>query len=350
MSSTGSKVEAALPVIALTAGEPAGIGPDLLIAAAQRRFDARLIAYTDPALLHERARRLGVRITIVETQPAETPAHAPGRLAVSPVPLAAGAVPGQLDPANGDAVLESIRRAVRAVQDTDCAGLVTGPVHKALINQSGTKFSGHTEFIGDLCGAIPVMMLMNETMRVVLVTTHLPLARVSAALTREKLEQVIAIAERDLRTRFGIATPSLLVCGLNPHAGEDGTLGDEEDDVIIPVLEKLRRRGLDLTGPVAADTAFTPASLEGRDAVIAMYHDQGLAPLKAVGFGGIVNVTLGLPIIRTSVDHGTALPLAGSGRARPESMIAAIDLAMRLARSSAEQCAATDDPIVPASA
>lgn len=213
--------------------------------------------------------------------------------------------------------------------------VVTAPVNKAVINAAGIPFTGHTEFIGELCHVpLPVMMLMNDALRVVLVTTHVPLAQVSADITPARLESTLEIADAGLRRHFGIRAPRLLVCGLNPHAGEEGYLGREEVDIIVPVLERLRARGMHLVGPVAADTAFTGASLRDVDAVIAMYHDQGLPPLKARGFGSIVNVTLGLPIIRTSVDHGTALPLAGTGRARPDSLFAALDCATRMIRAT----------------
>lgn len=337
MSSTASNNEPALPLIALTAGEPAGIGPDLLIAAVLQRVEARLVAFADPALLSQRSRELGRPIDIQTVNACSSAeAHVPGRLPVFAVPLASAVAAGRPDPANAGAILESIRLAVRACLEGAADALVTGPVNKAIINAAGTPFNGHTGFIGKLCAADPVMMLMNDALRVVLVTTHLPLSGVGKAITRERLEYTIAVAHAELQSRFGIRNPALLVCGLNPHAGEGGYLGDEEMRLIGPVLDDLRRRGMNLIGPVAADTAFTPESLRGRDAVIAMYHDQGLAPLKALAFGGIVNITLGLPIIRTSVDHGTALELAGTGRARPDSMLAAIAWAIRLARRRAD--------------
>jgi 4-hydroxythreonine-4-phosphate dehydrogenase len=322
----------ALPRLGLTAGEPAGIGPDLVIAAAGRPCPAALLAYGDPALLAERARLLGRSVSIIEHRGrTPLPPHECGRLHVHPVALKVPAVPGRADPANAPATLEAVRTAVEAALAGDIDAVVTAPVSKAVINEAGIPFTGHTEFIGELCAApLPVMMLMSDALRVVLVTTHLPLARVSAALTPGRLQSTLEIADAELRRRFGIPEPRLLVCGLNPHAGEDGHLGREELDVIGPVLDRLRSRGLRLTGPVAADTAFTGDSLRNVDAVVAMYHDQGLPPLKARAFGGIVNVTLGLPIIRTSVDHGTALPLAGTGRARPDSLFAALDCAIRM--------------------
>jgi 4-hydroxythreonine-4-phosphate dehydrogenase len=321
------------PCLGLTAGEPAGIGPDLLIAAACRPCPAALLAYGDPALLAERARLLGRSVQIIEhPETTPVPPHECGRLYVHPVALRAPVIPGRADPANASATLEAIRAAVKAALAGGIDAVVTAPISKAVINEAGIPFTGHTEFIGEICAApLPVMMLMSDALRVVLVTTHLPLAHVSAALTADRLQSTLEITVTELRRRFGIGEPRLLVCGLNPHAGEDGHLGREELDVIGPVLDRLRSRGLRLTGPRAADTAFTEDSLRNVDAVIAMYHDQGLPALKAIAFGAIVNITLGLPIIRTSVDHGTALPLAGTGRARPDSLFAALDCAMRIA-------------------
>ena len=227
---------------------------------------------------------------------------------------------------------------MQGCREGEFSALVTGPVHKATINRAGHRFSGHTEFIGAECGGLrPVMMLMSPALRVALVTTHMPLSAVPAAITADSLRHALEVVHRDLIGRFGIQAPRLLVCGLNPHAGEQGYLGGEEIEIIEPVLELLRRAGLDLVGPVPADTAFTPESLRGMDAVVAMYHDQGLPPLKAQGFGDIVNVTLGLPVIRTSVDHGTAFSLAGTGRARADSLLAAIACAGRLSRQAQGQ-------------
>lgn len=323
--------------IGLTAGEPAGIGPDLIAAVAGRPCAAGLVVYGDPALLAARAAMLGRDLRIVEHHaPSPVPAHREGQLRVRPVPLAVPAAAGRLDPRNAPAVVESIRAAVEDCRNGNLDAVVTGPVSKAIINDAGIPFTGHTEFIGELCAApLPVMMLMNEELRVVLVTTHLPLTAVGAAITPDRLASTLEVTDAGLRRWFGIEQPRLLVCGLNPHAGEQGHLGREELEVIGPVLERLRARGLRLEGPVAADTAFTTESLAGTDAVVAMYHDQGLPALKARGFGGIVNVTLGLPIIRTSVDHGTALALAGTGRARPDSLFAALDCAIGMVRSNA---------------
>lgn len=342
-SNTASKAEPRLPRIAVTTGEPSGIGPDLIIEIARRRIDASLTVFTDPVLLEERAAALGHAVTIQTADAAGTAAHhVPGRIQVRPIPLGARAVPGRPDPANAGHVLDSIRSAARACLEQGFDAMVTGPVNKAVINASGVQFTGHTEFLAELAGAaFPVMMLMNDALRVALVTTHLPLAEVCAAITVERVERTLRVVDHDLRKRFGIDRPRLLVLGVNPHAGEQGYLGREELTVLAPVLAALRAQGLDLAGPVAADTAFIADSLHGVDAVVAMYHDQGLPALKALGFGAIVNVTLGLPFIRTSVDHGTALSLAGSGKARPDSLLAAIACAIDLARRSAERCGAT---------
>lgn len=345
-SNTASKAERALPLIAVTAGEPAGIGPDLLVEIAMRKFDARLIAFTDPELLQERAAALGRAVVMHPVAVAGAAGrHAPGHLAVNPIALAEAATPGRPTAANAEHVLRCLRGAVQACLAQSCDALVTGPVNKAVINESGVAFSGHTEYLAGLCGGVfPVMMLMKESLRVALVTTHLPLADVCAAVTPDRLERTLRVLDSDLRTRFGIKRPRILVLGLNPHAGEQGYLGKEEQTVIAPVLATLRSEGLQLAGPAAADTAFTRESLRGVDAVLAMYHDQGLPALKALGFGAIVNVTLGLPIIRTSVDHGTALDLAASGKARSESLLAAIACAIELARRRRELPAPSGSP------
>ena len=322
-----------LPRIGLSAGEPAGIGPDLLVQLAAQPHDAILVAFCDPALLQERARLLGHSLRVIElSRPDAAAPHAPGTLAVLPVPLPAPVQPGHLDIRNARSVLQAIEQAARACMDGRLNALVTGPVQKSVLNDAGIPFTGHTEYLGGLCHAEPVMMLADDNLRVVLVTTHLPLQQVSGALTQARLESTLRITVHDLRVRFGIPEPSLLVCGLNPHAGEQGHLGREEIMVITPVLERLRAAGLRVHGPLPADTAFLPQSRAGMDAVVTMYHDQGLPVLKSHGFGGIVNITLGLPIIRTSVDHGTALSLAGTGRAEPGSFAAALKCAVDLAR------------------
>jgi 4-hydroxythreonine-4-phosphate dehydrogenase len=323
------------PTIVFTPGEPAGIGPDLAVWLAGQALDCRLAVVADPELLQQRAEQLGHAIQLREwnDQP-----HEAGSLAVMAVSLAQPARAGVLDVANAGYVLETLQTAVAGCRQGRFHALVTGPVHKGIINDAGIPFSGHTEFLAELCQApTPVMMLAARDMRVALATTHLPLAQVSRHITRDVLERVIRVLHRDLRQVFAIAKPRILVCGLNPHAGESGHLGREEIEVIGPVLEALRGEGMELIGPLPADTAFTPRHLQGADAVLAMYHDQGLPVLKHYGFGEAVNITLGLPFIRTSVDHGTALELAGSGRAEPGSLRAALELAMTLARSRRDQ-------------
>ncbi len=323
------------PRIGISAGEPAGIGPDLLIQLAGQTHAAILVAYCDPQLLRDRARLLGNSLRLIEVaQPDAALPHVPGTLTVMPVPLQAPVRPGHPDIRNARPVLHAIEQATVACIEGRLDALVTGPVQKSVLNDAGILFTGHTEFLGELCRTEPVMMLADDSLRVVLVTTHLPLQQVSGALTQARLESTLRITMHDLRARFGIPEPCLLVCGLNPHAGEQGHLGREEITVITPVLERLRAEGMRIHGPMPADTAFLPQSRAGMDAVVTMFHDQGLPVLKSRGFGGIVNITLGLPIIRTSVDHGTALPLAGSGRADPGSFVAALNCACDLARRS----------------
>lgn len=333
MLSTGSNSDPLIPRIVLCTGEPAGIGPDIVIDVINHPFSAELIAIADPQLLARRANLLGRPFRLQDYDPAAAPArHEPGTLKLVPLPAKKDVAPGIPVTCNGEYILESIRQAVQGCLQGEFQAMVTAPVNKAVINQAGIPFTGHTEFIAELCGvAQPVMMLMNDSLRVALVTTHVPLAQVTSCLTRERLQQVITVVNHDMQQRMGIKNPRLLVCGLNPHAGEDGFLGREEIEVITPVLETLRSAGVAVTGPVPADTAFTPARLRHIDAVISMYHDQGLPVLKAQGFGEIVNVTLGLPLIRTSVDHGTALELAGTGKARSNSLRAAILCAINMA-------------------
>ncbi len=317
--------------LAFTPGEPAGIGPDLCVGLAQQRREIPLVVIADPQLLGSRAEILGLPLTteIYSTQGADI-CSTPGRLTVLPISLDAPAHPGQLDPANARYVLDTLRRATTGCQSGEFSALVTGPVHKGVINQAGLPFTGHTEFLASLTGGTPVMMLSCPGLRVALATTHLPLCQVSSAISRKSLDTVIRILHRDLCQRFGLDDPRILVCGLNPHAGEGGYLGREEIDVIAPVVEQLRIAGIDLSGPLPADTLFTPHQLQHADAVLAMYHDQGLPVLKHLGFGKSVNITLGLPIIRTSVDHGTALDLAGSGNLDNGSLKAAIETAWQL--------------------
>lgn len=315
------------PVIAVTPGEPAGIGPELCLRLANQPRDFALVLIADPALLVERARLLNLAVT-----PAEWPGRAGAGtgLYVVPISMARPARAGQLDPQNAEYVLATLARAIDGCRHGEFDALVTGPVHKGVINDAGIPFTGHTEFLAQQLGCETVMLLAAGTLRVALATTHLPLADVSRHITRARLRQTLTILQRDLKQKFGIADPMILVCGLNPHAGEGGHLGREEIDVIAPVIEELKATGMRLRGPVPADTAFIPTSLDGVDAVLAMYHDQGLPVLKHHDFAHAVNVTLGLPFPRVSVDHGTALELAGTGRADPSSLLAAIALAREL--------------------
>ncbi|MFK3724821.1 4-hydroxythreonine-4-phosphate dehydrogenase PdxA [Pseudomonas monteilii] len=321
---------------AVTPGEPAGIGPDLCLLLAAQAHPHVLIAITSRVLLQERAAQLGVAVDVRAVDPQAWPTHpAPaGSLYVWDTPLANPVRAGQLDTANGPFVLETLTRAAQGCLAGDFAGMITAPVHKGVINDSGIAFSGHTEFLADLTATEQVvMMLATRGLRVALVTTHLPLRDVADAITAERLERVTRILHADLRDKFGLPQPRILVCGLNPHAGEGGHLGREEIELIEPTLERLRGEGMDLRGPLPADTLFTPKYLEHCDAVLAMYHDQGLPVLKYKGFGAAVNVTLGLPIIRTSVDHGTALNLAGTGRIDTGSLQVALETAYQMAES-----------------
>ncbi len=318
----------------ITPGEPAGIGPDLTLTLAHERWPHPWAAVADPELLHRRARALGLELDIHPWSPdAPPPTSGDGRLSVLPVPLATRERPGHPDPANAGYVLHCLDQAIDACLQGRAGALVTGPIHKGIINQAGTPFTGHTEYLAQRAGcARVVMMLATEGLRVALATTHLPLSQVPGAIDRPGLQHTLEILHHDLQRRFAIPRPRILVCGLNPHAGEDGHLGREELDIITPVLTELRARGMDLHGPLPADTLFTPQRLEGADAVLAMYHDQGLPVLKYKGFGRAINVTLGLPFIRTSVDHGTACELAGSGRADPSSLRLALETAQTMAR------------------
>lgn len=331
-----------LPRIALTPGEPAGIGPDITLQLSRCALEADVVVFADPEMLAERARRLGLKVVLHVRDTHYREALQPGHLKVVPVPAAQPAQAGELNPANAGYVLDCLRRACQGCLAGDYDALVTGPVHKGVINDAGIPFSGHTEFLAELTHTPQVvMMLATPALRVALATTHLPLAEVSRAITRPRLEGVIRILQRDLQARFGLAEPRILVCGLNPHAGEGGHLGREEVDMLIPLLDSLREEGLRLTGPVPADTAFTRTSLAQADVVLAMYHDQGLPVLKAQGFGDAVNITLGLPIIRTSVDHGTALSLAGSGQAHSNSLHRALSVACEMAAHACARPAET---------
>ena len=321
-------------ILALTAGEPAGIGPDLCLQLACEPRDAGIVVVAAQSLLADRARQLGLQVAFHEWQPGETPQTRAGHLSVCQVDGCESAVAGQLDSGNSQYVLDTLTLAANGCLNGDFDGMVTAPVHKGVINDAGIAFSGHTEFLQELCAVERVvMMLATEELRVALVTTHLPLKDVAAAITPERLTQVTRILDADLKTFFGIEQPRILVAGLNPHAGEGGHLGREEIDVIEPTLDKLRQEGIQLTGPLPADTLFTPHWLNDADAVLAMYHDQGLPVLKFQGFGRAVNITLGLPIVRTSVDHGTALDLAGTGKADAGSLHTAIRVGEYMARS-----------------
>lgn len=323
-----------LPVIAITPGEPAGIGPDLAIINALKHKDAHLIYFADPDMLAARAIALGIKINIQCLSSLNNiPSVQKDTMLVFPVKLSAPCEAGKLNSNNAQYVLDSIRLAVESQLRQQTHALMTGPIHKGVINDAGIAFSGHTEYLAELTSATPVMMLAaeKEKLRVALVTTHLPLSQVSQAINKDSLKKVISTLHSDLQTKYGIPEPRILVCGLNPHAGENGHMGMEEIETIEPVLQLLRKQGLNLTGPLPADTLFTPKYLQQADAVLAMYHDQGLPVLKHVGFGHAINITLGLPIIRTSVDHGTALDLAATSSVDSGSYTAALDSAIFLA-------------------
>ena len=332
----------ALPAIAVTSGEPAGIGPELCLRLAGRRFDARLVVLGDRELLAARAAALGLNVRLRDWTP-EADAPAADVLDVLHLPLAQPAQAGRLDPANAPYVLELLDRALAGCRagadgaEPEFAAMVTAPVHKGVINAAGVPFTGHTEYLAERTGTPRVvMMLAGGGLRVALVTTHLPLKDVPAAVTAEAVERTLRILHADMQRKYGIDAPRILVAGLNPHAGEDSYLGREEIEVIAPVLEKLRGEGMRLLGPLPADTMFTQPVLAQGDCVLAMYHDQGLTALKYASFGHGINVTLGLPIIRTSVDHGTALDLAGSGRADPGSLFVAVEQAVEMATKLAQ--------------
>jgi 4-hydroxythreonine-4-phosphate dehydrogenase len=323
------------PAIVITPGEPAGVGPELLARLVHRSLPAeserpRLVAVGDPDLFVARARSIGLPIRAVVEPSGPLGVD---EVEVVPVMLARPSRAGQLDPANAAYVLETLDVAIAGCQSGQFKAIVTGPVHKGVINESGRPFSGHTEYLAASLGArLPVMLLVSPTMRVALLTTHLPLSEVPGAVTPERLKVTLEILRGDLQAKFGIASPSIAVLGLNPHAGEGGHLGREEIDVMAPVLDEMRGRGWSVIGPLPADTAFTREKLPDFDAVLSMFHDQGLPVIKHGAFGRVVNVTLGLPVIRTSVDHGTALDIAGNGSADPGSLFSAVDLALQLAR------------------
>jgi 4-hydroxythreonine-4-phosphate dehydrogenase len=323
-----TKSVARKPVV-VTAGEPAGIGPELCLSLANTAYFDRLLVIADPETLSARAALTGSDVRVREY--ANTRDIREGELLVIPHSLPKPRVCGRPDAANAGALLEGLKLGVAGCLSGEYAALVTAPIQKSVINAAGIPFSGHTEYLAELTGSeTPVMLLVGKSMRVALASTHMPLREVPDYLTRERLTRVIHILLRDLTRVFGIARPSVIVCGLNPHAGEGGYLGSEDGSIIAPVVTEFRERGFDVRGPLPADTAFTPAA-GPRDAIVAMYHDQGLPVLKYASFGAAVNVTLGLPIIRTSVDHGTALDIAGQGIADAGSMIAAVELALHLA-------------------
>jgi len=323
MSSTAPKTaDGSAPLIAVTSGEPAGIGPDICLRLSERAWPARLLILGDRQLLAQRAEALNL---------------AADTLNVCHIPLMAACASGHLDPANAAYVLRLLDAALAGCRSGEYAAMVTAPVHKGVINDAGIAFSGHTEYLAQRTSTPRVvMMLAGAGLRVALASTHLALKEVPAAITRDDLEATIRILHAELRTKFGVARPRILVAGLNPHAGEGGHMGREEIEVITPVLDKMRAAGMDLVGPLPADTLFTRNVLAGSDAQLAMFHDQGLAVLKYAAFDQGINVTLGLPIIRTSVDHGTALDLAGSGKASPQSLFAAIDAAIEIASRRGE--------------
>jgi 4-hydroxythreonine-4-phosphate dehydrogenase len=322
-----------IPRIVITSGEPAGIGPDACVALAQRDWEADLVVAGDADLLGATAAELGLPLTIERyhsSRPAK--AHRGGMLQVMHIPVAQPVIAGRLDTRNAGYVIDMLNRACDGCTNGEFAAMVTAPVQKSTLMDAGFRFSGHTEYLAERTrAALPVMLLVNEQLRVALVTTHLALADVPRAITRERLRSILRIIHMDLERHFSLSPPRIAVLGLNPHAGESGHLGREELDIIEPVIKELRQEGLDLQGPVPADTAFTARFLKSADVIVAMYHDQGLPVIKHVGFGNAVNMTLGLPILRTSVDHGTALSLARTGKAETGSLSAALALAIDLA-------------------
>lgn len=319
-----------LPRIAITSGEPAGIGPDIIIDALQHQYSADIKVFADADLLRQRAQLLGVECKIDSARNVnKSVPHQSGQIQVLDVPCKHTVCAGKLNPANSEQVIECIRQATDGCLNDEFDAIVTAPVHKAVINDAGMPFTGHSEWIAERCKSpLPVMMLTDASLRVCLATIHMPLSAVPAAITFDSLTDILNIMDNDLRRLTGLERPSIGVCGLNPHAGENGYLGTEEIAIITPVINALKQRGINLSGPYPADTIFTADNLKQFDAVLAMYHDQGLPVIKHQGFGKVVNVTLGLPIIRTSVDHGTALPLAGSGKADASSLRSAIEMAI----------------------
>lgn len=318
--------------IAVTPGEPAGIGPDLIIALAQEQWDAQLVVFCDGDMLKARAQLLGLPLQLQPYHAGNNAIQPAGTLYLQQIDTATAVIPGELNSDNGHYVVETLRQACQANMEEGFDAVVTGPVNKSIINKAGVSFSGHTEYFAHQSNTMDVVMLLStDGLNVALATTHIPLEYVSKAITKDRLNKVIHIINTDLKLKFGIQKPRIYVCGLNPHAGEGGHLGTEELITIIPALDELREEGLDLTGPLPADTIFQPKYLDNADVVLAMYHDQGLPVLKYKGFGASVNITLGLPFIRTSVDHGTACDLAGTGEADAGSFRKAMQKAIELA-------------------
>jgi len=324
---TRTAIAMTTPPLVLTTGEPAGVGPELTLQLLQQPLAGPLVIACDPDLLLERATLLNLPLALE----ANTLAAPGGEAELLPVVLSAPSVPGSLDTANASYVIEMLTAATDGCLSGAFSGMVTAPVQKSTLIEAGNDFVGHTEFLAQRAGVdTPVMMLATGELRVALVTIHLPLSEVPRAVTRDNLEAVLRVVDSDLRTRFGIPAPVIGVCGLNPHAGEAGYLGREEQDVIVPVIDRLSAEGLILQGPLPADTAFTEQNLKAVDVVVTMFHDQGLPVIKHAGFGEVVNITLGLPFVRTSVDHGTALDLAGTGQAQVASLVRAVELAFSL--------------------
>ena len=321
--------------IAISVGEPAGIGPDILIQTVQKQRKDLLIAYADPDLIAERARLLKLPLKL--TDPESKDAYSPGTLSIVPHKLALPCRPGMLNPENSEYVLKCLNAAMNSCVKNETEALVTAPIQKSVIRDANIKFTGHTEYLANKLGTSnQVMMLASDYLRVALVTTHIPLNKVSNSITKEKLIRTIKILNTDLINKFQISKPKILVCGLNPHAGESGYLGTEETKIITPTLRELSTLGIDVVGPLSADTIFNEVNIKQADAFVAMYHDQGLPVIKSLNFGEITNITLGLPIIRTSVDHGTALDLAGTGKSIYKSFEKAVHLASELARNRNE--------------
>ena len=321
--------------IAISVGEPAGIGPDILIQTVQKQRKDLLIAYADPDLIAERARLLKLPLKL--TDPESKDAYSPGTLSIVPHKLAVPCRPGMLNPENSEYVLKCLNAAMNSCVKNETEALVTAPIQKSVIRDANIKFTGHTEYLANKLGTSnQVMMLASDHLRVALVTTHIPLNKVSNSITKEKLIRTIKILNTDLINKFQISKPKILVCGLNPHAGESGYLGTEETKIITPTLRELSTLGIDVVGPLSADTIFNEVNIKQADAFVAMYHDQGLPVIKSLNFGEITNITLGLPIIRTSVDHGTALDLAGTGKSIYKSFEKAVHLASELARNRNE--------------